>query len=193
MTYYQPSYIITLLLNLLLRQHAHWLMRLIPPCSPRPRLMFLLHYITCPNETRQWPCLAHAHTVYPKKYAHGYVVLCFVVVMQSFIMNSHEVFIHIHQAYFTGTGSIVSPCITTTKHKPCAYFLGYTVHISGSFYLHGLTLIPPWICNYISYKIWYEITFSNFNGCTGDRSAISSHTSLGVRLLIHAGIKVQTR
>ena len=36
------------------------------------------------------------HTVYPKKYAHGFVVLCFVVVMQSFIMNSHGVFIHIH-------------------------------------------------------------------------------------------------
>ena len=28
-------------------------------------------------------------TIYPKKYAHGFVVLCFVVVMQSFIMNSH--------------------------------------------------------------------------------------------------------
>ena len=26
-------------------------------------------------------------TVYPKKYAHGFAVLCFVVVMQSFIMN----------------------------------------------------------------------------------------------------------
>ena len=35
-------------------------------------------------------------TVYPKKHAHGFVVLCFVVVMQTFIMNSHEVFIHIH-------------------------------------------------------------------------------------------------
>ena len=35
------------------------------------------------------------HTIYPKKYAHGFVVLCFVVVMQSFITNSHEVFIHI--------------------------------------------------------------------------------------------------
>ena len=42
------------------------------------------------------------HTVYPKKYAHGFVVLCFVVVMQSFIMNSHEVFIHIHQGCFAG-------------------------------------------------------------------------------------------
>ena len=46
-------------------------------------------------------------TVYPKKYAHGFVVLCFVVVMQSFIMNSYEVFIHIHQGCFAGTGAIV--------------------------------------------------------------------------------------
>ena len=72
-------------------------------------------------------------TVYPKKYAHGFVVLCFVVVTQSFIMNSHEVFIHIHQGCFAGTGAIVrlpqcqwskpdgygkiSQCITTTKHS----------------------------------------------------------------------------
>ena len=72
-------------------------------------------------------------TVYPKKYAHGFVVLCFVVVMQSFIMNSHGVFIDIHQVCFAGTGEIVrlpqcqwsksdgygkiSQCITTTKHN----------------------------------------------------------------------------
>ena len=72
-------------------------------------------------------------TVHPKKYAHGFVVLCFVVVMQSFIMNSHEVFIHIHLGCFAGTGAIVrlpqyqwskpdgygkiSQCITTTKHS----------------------------------------------------------------------------
>ena len=84
-----------------------------------------------------------ASTVYPKKYAHGFVVLCFVVVMQSFTMNSHEVFIHIHQGSFTGTGAIVrlpqcqwskpdgygkiSQCITTTKHskaKTVCIFLG---------------------------------------------------------------------
>ena len=82
-------------------------------------------------------------TVYPKKYAHGFVVLCFVVVMQSFIMNSHGVFIHIHQGCFAGTGAIVrlpqcqlskpdgygkiSQCITTTKHskaKSVCIFLG---------------------------------------------------------------------
>ena len=81
-------------------------------------------------------------TVYPKKYAHGFVVLCFVVVMQSSIMISHEVFIHIHQGCFAGTGAIVrlpqcqwskpgeygkiSQCITTTKHSKavtvCIFF-----------------------------------------------------------------------
>ena len=83
------------------------------------------------------------HTVYPKKHAHGFVVRCFVVVMQSFIINSHEVFIHIHQGCFAGTGAIVrlpqcqwskpdgygkiSQCITTTKHskaKTVCIFLG---------------------------------------------------------------------
>ena len=78
------------------------------------------------------------NTVYPKKYAHG-----FVVVMQSFIINSHEGFIYIHQGCFAGTGAIVrlpqwqwrkpdgygkiSQCITTTKHskaKTVCIFLG---------------------------------------------------------------------
>ena len=90
---------------------------------------------------RQEP--ANLHTVYPKKYAHGFVMLCFVVVMQSFIMNSCEVFIHIHQGCFAGTGAIVrlpqcqwskpdgygkiSQCITITKHskaKTVCIFLG---------------------------------------------------------------------
>ena len=89
--------------------------------------------------------LAHTRrdTVYPKKYAHGFVVRCFVVVMQSFIMNSHEAFMHIHQVCFAGTGAIVrlpqcqwskpdgyrkiSQCTTTTKHsktKTVCIFLG---------------------------------------------------------------------
>ena len=87
--------------------------------------------------------LTSSYAVYPKQYAHGFVVLCFVVVVQSFIMNSHEVFIHIHQGCFAGTGAIVrlpqcqwskpdgygkiSQCITTTKHskaKTVCIFLG---------------------------------------------------------------------
>ena len=83
---------------------------------------------------RMWNAITHLHpTAYPRKYAHGFVVLCFVVVMKSFIMNSHEVFIHIHQGCFAGTGAIVrlpqcqwskpagyvkiNQCITTTKHS----------------------------------------------------------------------------
>ena len=97
-------------------------------------------YIICTPCTASKP---YVYTVYPKKYAHGFVVLCFVVVMQSFIINSHEVFIHIHQGCFAGTGAIVrlpqcqwskpdgygiiSQCITTTKHsksKTVGIFLG---------------------------------------------------------------------
>ena len=102
-----------------------------------------------PSAVMCWDIYRHidsqvwVYTVYPKKYAHGFVVLCFVVVMQSFIMNSHEVFIHIHQDCFAGTGAIVrlpqcqwskpdgygkiSQCITTTKHskaKTVCIFLG---------------------------------------------------------------------
>ena len=98
-------------------------------------------------------------TVYPKKYIHGFVVLCFVVVMQSFIMNSYEVSIHIHQGCFAGTGAIVrlpqcqwskpdgygkiSQCITTTKHckaKTVCIFLGiYCNH--GFDILQGLWML----------------------------------------------------
>ena len=98
------------------------------------------------------PCPTLSYTtVYPKKNAHGFVVLCFVVVMQSFIMNSHEVFIHINQGCFAGTGAIVrlpqcqwskpdgygkiSQCVTTTKHskaKTVCIFLGiYCMSVKG--------------------------------------------------------------
>ena len=83
------------------------------------------------------------YRVYPKKYAHGFVVLCFFVVMQSFIMNSHEIFIHIHQDCFAvklpqcqwskpdGYGKI-SQFITVTKHskaKTVCTFLGIYCNI----------------------------------------------------------------
>ena len=104
-----------------------------------------------------WLC-----TVYPMKYAHGFVVLCFVVVMQSFIMNSHEVFIHIHQGYFAGTGAIVrlpqcqwskpdgygkiSQCITTTKHSKaktvCIFLVKFTQGPKLVANLHDMTHVP---------------------------------------------------
>ena len=99
------------------------------------------------------------HTVYPNKYADGFVVLCFVVVKQSFIMNSHEVFIHIHQGCFAGTGAIVrlpqcqwskpdgygkiSQCITTTKHskaKTVCIFLGIYCNLQDHFIGTGVII-----------------------------------------------------
>ena len=103
-------------------------------------------------------------TVYPKKYAHGFVVLCFVVVMQSFIRNLHEVFIHIHQGCFAGTGAIVrlpqcqwskpdgygkiSQCITTTKHskaKTVCIFLGLYCNCNHA----SLTWMPNSRCQHL--------------------------------------------
>ena len=109
-----------------------------------PHWQLLLAAITsCHGYHHSTGCMESYDTEYPKKYAHGFVVLCFVVVMQPFIMNSHEVFIHIHQGCFAGTGPIVrmpqcqwskpggygkiSQCITTTKHskaKTVCIFLG---------------------------------------------------------------------
>ena len=108
-------------------------------------------------------------TVYPKKYAHGFVVLCLVVVMQSFIMNSNEVFIHIHQGCFAGTGVIVrlpqcqwskpdgcgkiSQCITTTKHskaKTVCIFLGiYCIY----FLVRHDHVLQTVVCTY-----WFEFS-----------------------------------
>ena len=111
-------------------------------------------------------------TVCPKKYAHGFVVLCFVVVMQSFIINSHEVFIHIHQGCFAGTGAIVrlpqcqwskpdgygeiSQCITTTKHskaKTVCIFLGiYCTCLSSRRWLISLWDETTQKCTYIIFS-----------------------------------------
>ena len=124
-----------------------------PPLSDSDNALYLSHYYSI--YVYVWLHVLSCHskgfklTVYPKKYAHGFVVLCFVVVMQSFIMNSHEVFIHIHQGCFAGTGAIVrlpqcqwskldgygiiSQCITTTKHskaKTACIFLGIYCKLS---------------------------------------------------------------
>ena len=117
-----------------LYNESHWL------CGKYSNLARIYAFTTVGTFNNTHACL---YTVYPKKYAHGCVVLCFVVVMQSFIMNSHEVFIYIHQGCFAGTGAIVrlpqcqwskpdgygkiSQCITTTKHskaKTVCIFLG---------------------------------------------------------------------
>ena len=118
-------------------------------------------------------------TVYPKKYVHGFVVLCVVVVTQSFIMNSHEVFIQIHQGCFAGTGAIVrlpqcqwskpdgygkiSQCITTTKHskaKTVCIFLGiycmFNTHIYGTTSNSGITIHVITISS-LAHWTWWKL------------------------------------
>ena len=118
--------------------------------------MFVLLWFGCSQ------CCRNVNTVYPKKYAHCFVVLCFVVVMQSVIMNSHEVFIHIHQGCFAGTGAIVrlpqcqwskpdgygkiSQCITTTKHskaKTVCIFLGIYCIFQYMTWIYGMLITRP--------------------------------------------------
>ena len=139
--------------------------------------------------------------VYPKTYAHGFVVLCFVVVMQSFIMNSHEVFIHIHQGCFAGTGAIVrlpqcqwskpdgywkiSQCITTTKHskaKTVCIFLGIYctyVHFRSSLYIFVIVNNLAWTAMADSYRfaplIPYVCIFSILS--VNDLTAIDAKSS----------------
>ena len=125
------------------------------------------------------------HTVYPKKYAHGFVVLCFVVVMQSFIMNSYEVFIHIHQGCFADTGAIVrlpqcqwskpdgygkiSQCLTTTKHskaKTVCIFLGiYCIWCCGLWFVDSckmnMKMKRMMILMMMMIMAWYGIWHDN--------------------------------
>ena len=147
-------------------------------------------------------------TVYPKKYAHGFVVLCFVVVMLSFIMNSHEVFIHIHQGCFAGTGAIVrlpqcqwskpdgygkiSQCITTTKQKPCAYFLGYTVWGvlcgSSSWLLFVSVPVVIYVISnnivtcYNGTQLYILLQIVSLHWCPNDHDGVSNHQPHGCLL-----------
>ena len=111
-------------------------------------------------------------------------MICFVVVMQSFIMNLHEVFIHIHQGCFAGTGAIVrlpqcqwskpdgygkiSQCITTTKHSKAK-----TVCIFLGIYCMGITYTEMAIKEAgMKYRTMWHQTHFNF---TFDKRGLKSH------------------
>ena len=137
-------------------------------------------------------------TVYPKKYAHSFVVLCFVVVMQSFIINSHEVFIHIHQGCFAGTGAIVrlpqcqwskhdgygkiSQCITTTKHskaKTVCIFLGiYCIRPGDCKWLRVDPRKSIVVANLCPQCMWYQGPGSTLTHWGQDKMAAISQTTL---------------
>ena len=93
---------------------------------------------------------------------------CFVVVMQSFIMNSHEVFIHIHQGCFAGTGAMVrlpqcqwskpdgygkiSQCITTTKHSKAVTVCIFLGIYCNTGVIAQSNIITYYINNYINWS-----------------------------------------
>ena len=99
----------------------------------------------------------NSSTVYPKKYAHVFALLCFVVVMHWLIFPYPSGLLHWHcgnltiapvpakQPWWiwinTSCEFIMNDCITTTKQsttKPCAYFLGYTVNKTNVWHAHSL-------------------------------------------------------
>ena len=103
-------------------------------------------------------------TVYPKKYAQGvFALLCFVVVIHWLIFPYPSGLLHWHcgnltiapvpakQPWWiwinTSFEFIMNDYITTTKQsttKPCAYFLGYTVHHNSLQMIRSLPLISLW-------------------------------------------------
>ena len=139
-------------------------------------LTITVFFTLLPVHDDMFSCFLHSK-YYVKKYAHGFVVLCFVVVMQSFIMNSYEVFIHIHQGCFAGTGAIVrlpqcqwskpdgygkiSQCITTTKNskaKTVCIFLG--IYCTSLIWYFGYILTPAliilyWAVSFCTQRIAY--------------------------------------
>ena len=171
-------------------------------CSPSvmkpeifPGHICLPHNLVTSNVTTKLyafqPCLvwsyAMMHTVYPNKYAHGFVVLCFVVVMQSFIMNSHEVFIHIHQGCFASTGAIVrlpqcqwskpdgygkiSQCITTTKHSKAK-----TVCIFLGIYCRWHVMMPWHFLESIMMNL--DVLDKVLSGCADEDQVIPRHLNI---------------
>ena len=113
-------------------------------------------------------------------------MLSFVVVMQSFIMNSHEAFIHIHHDCFAGTGAIVrlpqcqwskpdgygknSQCITTTKHskaKTVCIFLGiycmYKFYRASDNAVRGIRTLLCRYFHHIASNAWYLDTCVFYN------------------------------
>ena len=69
------------------------------------------------------------------------------------------------------------------KHKHNEVICDVLKINTNNIYWHGLTLIPAWISNHTSSKLWAEITYPypNFNGCTVEVWEWISNFILGKR------------
>ena len=125
----------------------------------------------------------HSHLVYCTIYLH---------VLLKLYLYTPNVILQGCVNIFLKNSLLVLVIILFAKIKPLSWF---SVDARGPVHEHVLTLIQVWMIGYIHYKVWDEITyqFPNFNGQPlkfGNGLVISSHTFLGMWLLIHAGIKV---
>ena len=120
----------------------------------------------------------------PRNMHTGFALLCFVVVIHWLIFPYPSGLLHWHcgnltiapvpakQPWWiwinTSCEFVMNDCITTTKQsttKPCAYFLGYTVHPGHSFKIELLTLVSDYtpyeqrmqliIGVHINVNLWY--------------------------------------
>ena len=110
-------------------------------------------------------------TVYPKKYAHGF---CFAVLCCGYTLTDFPISIRLTSLALWQSNDCPSAskatlmnmdkyfmwihCVTTTKQsttKPCAYFLGYTVRLTGTCHREDAVhqAYNPWTLVWTSWQI----------------------------------------
>ena len=122
---------------------------IVPVCQKLKRMFAPLKFGNgCVNSSHNWLGLWFLIQYIPRNMHTVFVLLCFVVVIHWLIFPYPSGLLHWHcgnltialvpakQPWWiwinTSCEFIMNDCITTTKQtttKPCAYFLGYTVHV----------------------------------------------------------------
>ena len=143
----------------------------------------------------------HSHLQYIPRNMHTvFALLCFVVVIHWLIFPYPSGLLHWHcgnltiapvpakQPWWiwinTSCEFIMNDCITTTKQsttKPCAYFLGYTVHMQRL-----------WV-NILWYPFMYFVQSSKWNGNTSDNGDDKDYKNLGFQIDSRESLRYQTR
>ena len=140
----------------------------------------LIHVLPQLNHRLSY-CTAEKLQYIPRNMHTVFALLCFVVVIHWLIFPYPLGLLHWHcgnltiapvpakQPWWiwinTSCEFIMKDCVTTTKQsttKPCAYFLGYTVHRTSTVYVDLTTFPCPWpstVCtawmsNHLPKKAW---------------------------------------
>ena len=115
-----------------------------------------------------------------KRSKNGQYVTLAIVVLHA-ILCAHGswwiiykfVYEHIYIVYIKGIGYLayIHSYSNINDKFEHTKMLGIYCCFKPQFYLHGLTLIWVWVCNYVPRNVWDEITnpFLNFTLCTVDK------------------------